>query len=74
MNDFKTELIRLLSGKDGPLIWGMTAITMLTLGWKFFDSNYRLDGNRWQLHSSDERCNNIEKPEAVLDCPAIETE
>ena len=47
MNDFWKHIATVLTGKDGPLIWGITAITALTLGWKFLDKNYEAEGVKY---------------------------
>ena len=49
MNDFWKHIATVLTGKDGPLIWGITAITALTLGWKFLDKNYEAEGDGWKI-------------------------
>lgn len=53
MNDFWKHIATVLTGKDGPLIWGITAITALTLGWKFLDKNYEAEGDGWKICPSD---------------------
>ncbi len=57
MKEFWTEFVKALSGKDGPLIWGITAITALTLGWKFLDKNYQAEGKDWKIYPSDTETN-----------------
>ena len=51
MKEIFIELSKVLSGKDGPLIWGLTAITVLTIGWKFVDSGYEVEGNGWKVYT-----------------------
>ena len=53
MNELISGLVKILSSKDGPLILGLTAITTLTLGWKFFDSGYRIKSEGWEVYRSE---------------------
>ena len=64
MNDFCTGFSKILVGRDGPLILGLTAITMLILGWKFLDRGYRAEGDGWKVFcpgATDDAENCIEK-------------
>ena len=67
MNSFLTEFAKALTSKDGPLIWGITAIVTLTLGWKFLDEDYRAEGEGWKVYPSASENNDKDSAEDISD-------
>lgn len=53
MNDFLKEVASALTGKDGPFFWGISAITVLTLGWKLLDKEYKAEEDGGKICPSD---------------------
>ena len=72
MKDFWTEFAKVLAGKDGPLIWGITAITVLTLGWKFLDKEYSAEGENWKVCPVNAGTNDKDGAEPTPDPPVSE--
>lgn len=64
MKEFYTGFLKVISGKDGPLIWALTSITALTLGWKFLDSGYQAEGVNWKIFRSADSCQEDSTEEA----------